>query len=269
MVIRLTKENMTELFIKYLEGIFDLPEVICAEVKGVVITGETVQDAGKQAFEAGFHDLYSDIDLLLRIRLPSNGSVTPEQYLKRIDRFGISEDTALGWMFVSVNNLCRVIFRNGMRYDLIFEYEYEGEGQIDPGSCKCPDDDANWPAENINRFWFTQVQALAKMYRRDYLIGAHLANMNCNDTLVMQMIIRDLKYKTSHHRYGHSEQLEYVSDLGRSPYKSDDPVRRLISDHLYAAALSYDRLVKEFYPGYRDRSDCFFAIWDWYESCYL
>ena len=44
--------------------------------------------------------------------------------------------------------------------------------------------------ENINRFWFIQIQALGKLYRKDYLISSHLANMNCNETLVMQIVLR-------------------------------------------------------------------------------
>ena len=83
----------------------------------------------------------------------------------------------------------------------------------------------------------------------------------------MQMIMRDQQYGTNHHRFGFSEELEYVKDLGKVPYKSDDPVFNRISDQLYAAALTYDRLVKHFYPKYQDRSRAFFDVWDWYESC--
>ena len=122
-----------------------------------------------------------------------------------------------------------------------------------------------WPAENISRFWFIQVKALGKLYRRDNLISAHLANMNCNDTLVMQMIMRDHEYGTDHHRYGYSEELEYLKDLENDPYRTDDPVFNRIADQLYAAALAYDRLAKYFYPDYRDRSGSFFALWDWYK----
>ena len=262
----MTKENMAEAFLQYLGEIFMLPEVISAGAKGVVIMRETMNEAGKQAFEAGFHDHYSDTDLLVRVRLPENGSVTPDDYLKRIDRFGINNETALGWMFVPADHVCRVVFKNGMRYDLCFEFVYEGEDAVCLGPYTAEEENANWPVENINRFWFVQVQALGKLYRKDHLISAHLANMNCNDTLVMQMIMRDLKYATNHHRYGYSEQLEYVNDLGKVPYKTGDAISDRIADHLYAAALAYDRLVLNFYPQYKKRSDDFFAIWDWYES---
>lgn len=265
MKISLSKESMESLFLQYLGEIFEHSEVCSACVKDVTISRETMSEAGKKAFEACFHDLYSDIDISVTVVLPKNGSITPEEYMKRIDRFGVTSDTALGWMFVPVNHVCRIIFKNGMRYDFIFEFEYADDVEIELGETKLQADNPDWPSDNINRFWFTQIQALGKLYRRDYLISSHLANMNCNDTLVMQMIMRDQEKGTSHHRYGSSEELEYVKELGKAPYMSEDPAFNRIADHIYAAALSYDRLAKYFYPDYQDRSGDFFAIWDWYE----
>ena len=268
MLISLTKEKMEELFLQFLQEIFGHPEVTGCCVKDVVITRETMEDAGKKAFEASFHDLYSDVDLSVTVCLPKDGSVTPEEYNKRIDRFGVTADTALGWMFVPENSVYRIIFYNGLRYDLIFEFEYADDVSLVLEDFVSPvEDNSAWPVDNINRFWFIQLQALGTLYRKDHLISAHLANVNCNETLVMQMIMRDQQYGTNHHRYGYSEELEYEKDLGRVPYRSDDPVFNRIADRLYAAALTYDRLVKCFYPEYRDRSGAFFDIWDWYESC--
>lgn len=268
MQISLTKEKMEELFLQYLQGIFEHPEISSACVKGVDITRETLETAGKKAFESGFHDLYSDADIYVRVRLPKAGSVTPAEYVKRIDRFGVTSETALGWMSDLENNVCRIIFNNGMRYDLIFEFEYEECVLPDLGEAKSQsDENKDWPVDNINRFWFIQIQALGKLYRKDHLISAHLANANCNETLVMQMILRDQQYGTNHHRYGYSEELEYVRDTGKMPYKKDDPTFNRIADQLYSSALAYDRLVRYFYPDYKDRSGSFFDVWDWYESC--
>lgn len=267
-MISLSRERMEELFLQYLADIFNHSEVRSACVKGVVITRDVMADAGKKAFDASFHDYYSDIDLSVQVCFPQNGFVTPEEYTKRIDRFGVSADTALGWMFVPDNQVYRIIFRNGMRYDFIFEFEYSDDVTVDLGEPESRDaDNPDWPVENINRFWFIQIQALGKLYRRDYLISSHLANMNCNETLVMQMIMRDLEHGTNHHRYGYSEELEYVKELGKLPYRSSDETFGRIADQIYAAALAYDRLAKFFYPQYQDRSGIFFDIWDWYESC--
>ena len=90
--------------------------------------------------------------------------------------------------------------------------------------------------------------------------------MNCNETLVMQMVLRDIKYGTNHHRYGYSEELEYVKYLGQSPFKCEDQTFNRISDYLYAVALSYDRLAKNFYPEYNSRSEVFFDIWRSYHE---
>ena len=268
-MICLSKESMEKAFQKYLECLFKLQEIKSARVRDITIDRANMGYAAARAFEAGYHDCFSDVDLSVRVCLPADGSLLPEAYMKRIDRFGVHENTALGWLFVPENRMYRLVFKNGMRYDLGFEFEYGGnavpvfEEQRDD-----QEQNGHWRKENIHRFWFVQVQALGKLYRRDYLISSHLANLNCNETLVMQMVLRNLKYGTNHHRYGYSEALEYVKDLGKMPYQTDDPTFCRIADHLYAAALSYDRLAKVFYPQYQPRSGDFFAIWNGYEASY-
>ena len=264
--VRITKQSMEEMFFQYLGKLFMLPEVISCGVKGTTITRENIDEHGKQAFEAGFHDIYSDVDLHIKVSLPQDRSITPEEYLTETERFGITEDTALGWMFVPIDNVCRVVFKNGMRYDLIFDFEYSEDKKVVFQSTIEKEENENWPLDNINRFWFIQVQALGKLYRRDYLISAHLANMNCNDTLVMQMIMRDLEHGTSHHRYGYKEELEYAKYLGKTPFTGGDPTFDQIADKIYAAAIAYDSLVKDFYPGYQNRSEVFFEIWESYNT---
>lgn len=263
--VRLTKQDMERSFLQYMEELFRLPEIVSACVKEHKITRENINETAGPAFETGFHDIYSDTDLMLKVRLPKDSKITPEDYLLRADRYGITEDRALGWMFVPIDHICRVIFRNGMRYDLIFEFEYKDDVSLVMPPCTPSEENCNWPQDNINRFWFIEIQALGKLYRRDYLIAAHLANMNINDTLVMQMIKRDLERGTSHHRYGYSEQLEYEGFLGQMPYLTGDETFDQIGDKLYAAACAYDRLAKDFYPGYKDRREVFFAIWDSYD----
>ena len=266
-MICLSKGSMEAAFEKYLETVFGHPEIVSAGVRDITIRREDFRETGKRAFEAGFHDGYSDIDLSVKVRLPSDGSVTPEQYMGRIDRFGVDAAAALGWCFVPEHNMYRIVFRDGMRYDFGFAFEYAGRAGLDLGGT--PDaggQNDRWPAENINRFWFVQVQALGKLYRKDHLISCHLANMNCNETLVMQMVLRDIRYGTSHHPYGHGEEPEYVKDLGKTPYRTGEAAFDRIADHLYAAALTCDRLAREFYPRSPGRSGAFFAIWDGYEA---
>jgi hypothetical protein len=58
MMIRLSRESMEAAFIKYLETVSEHPEIISAGVRNIAITRENMEDAGKRAFEACFHDSY-------------------------------------------------------------------------------------------------------------------------------------------------------------------------------------------------------------------
>ena len=257
---------MEDRFSAYCMDIFCLPEIESITVRDIIIRREDLEGSVRRAVDASYHDSYSDIDLSVQVCLPPDGSIRPEDYIKRIDRFGVTEDTALGWAFIAENLMYRIIFKDGMRYDLGFSFKYDNSTEICLDENTDPEkDNSNWPKENIYRFWFIQIQALGKLYRRDYLISSHLANMNCNDTLVMQMVLRDIEYGTNHHRYGYSELLEYTNDLGKLPYEAPDGTFYRIADHLYAAALTYDRLARSFYPEYEARCNDFFAIWDLYE----
>ena len=112
--ICLSKENMEEAFLKYLEELFSLPEIVNAKVRDIVIHRDTMKDDARRAFEAGYHDCYSDIDLSVKVCLPMDGSITAEDYIKRIERFGVTENTALGWCYIPENRMYRMIFKNGM-----------------------------------------------------------------------------------------------------------------------------------------------------------
>ena len=50
------------------------------------------------------------------------------------------------------------------------------------------------------------------------------------------------------------------------PYRNGDAKFLRIADQLWAAALAYDRLAAEFYPGYKEQRADFFAIWECYEK---
>ena len=264
-MISLTREQTEVSFASFCEELFRLPEIESIRVRNVTVCREDWRETAKEAVAVGYHDCYSDTDMSLTVCLPADGSVTADEYMRRINRFGVNEETALGWMFVPEGSMYRIIFRNGMRYDFGFSFVYTENVTIDLGEAPHVEENPDWPLANIRRFWFVQIQALAKLYRKDYLISAHLANMNCNETLVMQMVLRDLKYGTNHHRYGYAEEAEYVKELGRMPYRNGDAKFLRIADQLYAAALAYDRLAAEFYPAYKAQSADFFAIWECYD----
>ena len=51
---RLSRESMEEAFVKYLETVFEHPEIIRASVRNIVINRENTEDAEKRAFRPGF-----------------------------------------------------------------------------------------------------------------------------------------------------------------------------------------------------------------------
>ena len=63
------KISMEKLFLQYLDELFVHSEIKSASVRDVIITREAITDSGKKAFEAGFHDVYSDIDLSVKVCL--------------------------------------------------------------------------------------------------------------------------------------------------------------------------------------------------------
>ena len=67
MAISLTKESVEQVFANYLEKIFCKPEIASATVRDIVINRDNFRKATKEAFDAGYHDCYSDIDLSCNI----------------------------------------------------------------------------------------------------------------------------------------------------------------------------------------------------------
>ncbi|NCB93615.1 MAG: hypothetical protein EOM40_13820 [Clostridia bacterium] len=294
MRVNISREVIHTEFEKLLEIIFSLPESVEVKVRHITVSRQ--QDVVEREtaichiMETSFHDIFSDIDLLVVVkRLPNDEAAEP-LYMKRIDRYGMTADRLLGIVFVPESKMYRIVLKNGIRYDLGFEFVEDAgakplsdvtkmevqkkkdietmDSEQDLGTSHeeaTVEDNPNWSLENVNRFWFVQIQALGKLYRDDYLIGDHLANMNVNETLVQQMVLRDLQYETNHHRYGYKEELQYTTYQQRCPYKRESTTFNGIAAKLYAAACAYDELTRKFYPAYQNRQNDFFAIWDAYE----
>jgi hypothetical protein len=163
----------------------------------------------------------------------------------------------------------RIILQNGMRYDLGFDFVFDENADTILTSTGAASDTKGEKLSlaDIDRFWFLQLHALAKLYRNDFLISDHLANMSINETLVQQMILRDMKYGTTFHRYGYQEELEYLQvDKAKCPYRRENPTFNMIAAKIYSTAITYDKLTLAFYPEYKERKEILFAIWDYYEK---
>lgn len=271
-MLEINREIMTKELKQFIERIFKLPEISAVQVRNIVLhrdeNSEDRENKLQQIIEKSYHDCYSDVDLSIRVKHNPKDAITQEEYVKCIDRFGITSENCLGLAFVKENSMYRIILKNGMRYDFGIGFEEDEAADMIQLSTRNAEEYNNpsWPLENINRFWFVQIQALGKLYRKDFLIADHLANMNLNETLVQQMVLRDLKYGTNHHRYGYEEDLTYLNYQGECSIHTDNPIFHMIADKIYCAALTYDSLVKAFYPEAKGRSREFFEIWKCYEQ---
>lgn len=272
-MIEINKEIMYKELIKKIEKIFSLPETYAVTIKDIVIeksqNKSVVEELVKQAVALSYHDVLSDVDISVRVRLPRKNGITSVQYVKRLDRYGITRNCYLGLMFIPENMMYRIILKNGMRYDLGFDFLYDESVDY---ALDIPDKDSEnchekWSLDDVDRFWFVQIQALAKLYRKDFLIGDHLANLNINETLVQQMVLRDIKYETNFHRYGYEEELEYLkAGEEKCPYKRENPIFNSIAGKIYAASIAYDKLTRQFYPEYKERRYILFDIWKCYDK---
>lgn len=274
-MINISKDIIHDELIKRIESIFLLPETAAVKIRDITLEKtksiEEIEKFAEKAVELSYHDILSDVDIKTVVRIYNNDSVTESQYMKRIDRYGITKDDYLGIMLVEENRMYRIILKNGMRYDWGFEFLYDEKAdKIILGQDKDlsdMQDNEKWPLKDIDRFWFMEIQALAKLYRDDFLIADHLANMSINETLVQQMVLRDIKYGTNIHRYGHKEQLEYLKmDMNNCPYKRDNPIFNMIAQKIYCAVTAYDKLSAEFYQQYKSRKETLFDIWNFYDK---
>lgn len=266
--ILIDKDFVEISLLHYIDKLLALPEIEGVKLCGIVIqNNEHKEVILKEAVSRSYHDCYSDSDISIIVNLPTNTKVTPTEYMKHPSRFGITPDSYLGFVKTGDYGIYRIIFRDGTRYDFGFDFKYDDsyediEFEDEPERYSNP----KWPIEKVDEFWFVLIQALGKLYRKDYLISSHLANVSINETLVQQMVLRDIKHGTNHHRYGYCEELIYRKFEEKNIFVTGDDTFDMIAKKLYAAALAYDDLTKYFYPDYESRSDMLFAIWKCYHE---
>lgn len=266
--IQINREYVESRLLAYVDELFTLSEIVGVKLRDIVIQNDEHKEVNvKEAVNKSYHDCYSDSDISIIVCLPTNSTVSPKEYMKHPGRLGITPDKYLGFCANPEAGMYRIVFKDGIRYDFGFEFRYDDkykpvELQKEPERYSNP----AWPIHKVDEFWFVMVQALGKLYRKDYLISAHLANMNVNETLVQQMVLRDIEYGTNHHRYGYCEELAYRKYEGENPFLTGDEAFDMIGGRLYAAARAYDELTKRFYPEYENKSEVLFDIWRCYHE---
>lgn len=275
MEIKLSKENMYQDLIRMLECIFVLPEVKKVTIRSMDISSPDEKERIRTALEASYHDRFSDVDIHIYVNLRPENSGESFVYYLHPERLGLTRDNYLGLMLGGMHStpVLRLILKNGMRYDLDFHVteawsapilEFPQEEQPEKREGRFWPD---WDLKKADAFWFNQIQALGKLYRQDYLIADHLANMQINETLVAQMVMRDDQLGTNIHRYGCCEKLDYQNaQQTERIFRNQDGTFQKIADKLCAAAISYDRLVQQLNSGYVPQSAVFFEIWKAYEA---
>ncbi len=257
----MTKDPFYTETLSTVQRLLELPELLALSIKDVPIASADEASALRLAVDRSYHDRYSDVDIKMTVRLDlaELGREGP-LYGDCLERLGFAGDI-LGFHCErtgdrgEVIRLCRA---NGMRYDIIIT------PVASEGAERLPHHGNSSDWFEVNDFWFVAIQALGKLMRRDYLISSHLAHELVQRTLVLQMQIRDEEKGTTFHRYGYSEDLEYLDCLhdlhGQCP-EAADPVFAHIWGLLFSAAASFDRLHGRMDRAYRPRYGLFEGIW--------
>lgn len=274
----INKEIMEKEAKNFLSVLFTLPEVEKVQIKDVLISSIDDNESIMKGLKKCYHDKYSDVDINAYLKLhPNDFNGETPIYKKYFSRLGF-QDKVFGIAFqgrIKDKEGMRICLKNGVRIDFFYFcrcdelaplLSYEQTNTMEPAKENvCIS--AGWDLEKADWFWFVAIQALGKLMRRDYLISSHLAHTLIMEGLVAQMVMRDNQYNTNFHRYGYSEKLEYVSvELTPSnEFKtSDDGTYNYITELLYQAAASYDKLILQLSDGYVSRLEIFLEIWKSY-----
>lgn len=264
MDIAITKKFMYQEVKNILQSLFSLPELENIIIKGVEVSSLEDEYAINRAFNNCYHDMYSDVDIEMKIKLnQSEYDCNTSIYADCLERLGFANDV-LGISYHSTEGrgeVIRICKANGMRFDLIIAAERT------EGIPLLPHTIISEELRRINNFWFVAVQALGKLMRKDYLIASHLAHMLIQEGLVLQMVERDNDKNTNFHRFGYGEDLEYLTIINQEDISfanTCDDIFNHIVRLIYSAVISYDRLCFSLNNSYKSRLDNFLNIWRCY-----
>lgn len=277
----INKETIEQGALRFIKTLFSLPEIEKVAIKDVMIQSPDDYDNIKKGLALCYHDNLSDVDFNAWLRLsPEDFHGDTPIYKNYFPRLGL-ENEIFGITFQERidNESCkegmRICLKSGFRMDFTCFTRGDENAQSLPKADLRTNTKihqpqniwADWDLDKANSFWFTSIQALAKLLRNDYLISDHLSHMLLMECLVLQMLDRDNLYQTNFHRYGYAEQIDYknvdISHCEKYLTNHDDTYNYIVQN-LCKAVICYDNLAAASNPLYQKRSDLFFDIWDSY-----
>lgn len=242
------------------------------------VRGQLVSAGDAAALDAAvahsWHDVLSDLDVKLELCV-SPADAPAYATAAGVGLLGFGRAQLLGLQLGGTADapLYRMACRDGMRFDIGLRLTLDADCAVQGVKPVCEPErrieGRYWPcltAAHADAFWFVQVQALGKLLRGDYLIAAHLANCQVNETLVMQMRQRDDATGTNVHRYGGRERLAYMDGALPDFVVPHDATEAAIARQLCAAAAAYDALMPQLSEGYAPRADVFYELWRCYQA---
>ena len=236
-MININKETIYKDLIKKITKIQSNKLITEISIKDILINNE--QDIEK-GLEKCIHDKYSDVDIVIKAK---------DDLKIQLKDIGIVKDNILGIKLEKndSNIVIRMIQKDGIRYDIvIFNTNVrEIENEINM----------------INKSeMFIAILSLGKLMRNDYLISAHLAHMLCMNSLVEQMVDRDIQYNTNFHRYGYMESLNYYNTYNSTKNKYCNSKNNEYN-HISKLLISGIENIKSISD---DDKKIFYEIWDFY-----
>lgn len=156
-------------------------------------------------------------------------------------------------------DIIRLCFSNGDRFDLTIIY---------PVSKKCCAEMCFTKSLDkiVNEFWLQAVLSVVKIGRKDNLTAAHLTLGLYQQTVVIQMLVRDSVKNTNTHRYGDNEHVPAVDALvllaDVIQIETDMPMEDNILRMIFTATGLMDKLMLSISKDYIPRNGMFHEIYE-------
>lgn len=228
---------------------------------------------GSAIDQRGLFDVWSDIDLLIVLKDGTLGEFFPSiEWTKPFGNLLAFEQ------YQNANNvLIRTCFNDLSRIDFVFTTESALLNIHDWGTTylwkppiirfskssivtktlmqtvPCPQPPLISPeqfTDMINHFWFRAATAVTKVVRNDLLIALHLALESVQDCCVLEMLHRDRREGTNHHRSGGTGNILVTKlQANQLPYTNVG-----ILDTIANCCMLFDTLAKQWTDTYYERS---------------